>query len=84
MIVFWFSRRREFRADVAGANLAGRESMISALQRLQSEVRAQVPNQMPDTLTAFAISPGFGKKVGRAFMTHPPLEERIQALRSSF
>ncbi len=84
MIVFWFSRRREFRADVAGASLAGRESMIGALQRLQSEVRAQVPNQMPDTLTAFGISPGFGKKVGRAFMTHPPLEERIEALRSSF
>ena len=84
MIVFWFSRRREFRADIAGASLAGRESMIGALQRLQSEVRAQVPNEMPDTLTAFGISPGFGKKVGRAFMTHPPLEERIEALRSSF
>lgn len=84
MIVFWFSRRREFRADEAGASLADRESMIRALQRLQSEVRAQVPNQMPDTLTAFGISPGFGKKVGRAFMTHPPLEERIEALRSHF
>lgn len=84
MIVFWFSRRREFRADVAGASLAGRESMISALQRLQSEVRAQVPNQMPDSLTAFGISPGFRKKSGRAFMTHPPLEERIEALRTSF
>lgn len=84
MIVFWFSRRREFRADAAGASLAGRESMIRALQRLQSEVRAQVPNQMPDSLTAFGISPGFGKKAGRAFMTHPPLEERIEALRASF
>ena len=84
MIVFWFSRKREFRADEAGASLAGRESMINALQRLQSEVRAQVPNQMPDSLTAFGISPGFGKKMGRAFMTHPPLEERIEALRGSF
>ncbi len=84
MIVFWFSRRREFRADAAGARLAGRESMINALQRLQSEVRAQVPNQMPDSLTAFGISPGFSKKAGRAFMTHPPLEERIEALRGSF
>ena len=84
MIVFWFSRRREFRADDAGATLAGRESMIKALQRLQQEMRAQVPNQMPDSLTAFGISSGFGKKVGRAFMTHPPLEERIEALRSSF
>ena len=84
MIVYWFSRKREFRADEAGASLADRDSMIRALQRLQSEVNAQVPNQMPDSLTAFGISPGFSKKVGRAFMTHPPLEERIEALRSSF
>ncbi len=83
MIVFWFSRRREFRADQAGATLAGRQSMINALQRLQAEVRAQVPNQMPDTLTAFGITPGFGKRVSRAFMTHPPLDERITALQNS-
>ena len=84
MIVFWFSRRREYRADQAGATLAGRDSMIRALQRLQSEVRAQVPNQMPDTLTAFGISSGFGKHVNRAFMTHPPLEERIAQLQQNF
>lgn len=84
MIVFWFSRRREFRADHAGATLTDRQSMIKALQRLQAEVRAQVPNQMPDTLTAFGITPGFGKRVSRAFMTHPPLEERIAALQNSF
>lgn len=84
MIVFWFSRRREYRADIAGAQLAGRDSMVSALQRLQTEIRAQVPNQMPDTLTAFGITPGFGKTVARAFMTHPPLDERIAALQSRF
>ena len=81
MIVFWFSRRREFRADHAGSTLAGNGAMISALQRLQEETRAHVPNQLPDTLTAFGISPGFGKRVSRLFMTHPPLEERIEALR---
>ncbi len=84
MIVFWFSRQREFRADQAGAQLAGRESMISALQRLQMETQAHIPNQMPDTLTAFGISGGFKQSMMRAFMTHPPLETRIQALRSQF
>lgn len=82
MIVFKFSRWREFRADAAGAQLAGRGSMIQALERLQEEVRAHVPNQMPDTLTAFGISGGFKETVSRLFMTHPPLEERIQALRN--
>jgi heat shock protein HtpX len=83
-IVFWFSRRREYRADQAGARLAGTESMVRALQRLQQETQAHVPNQMPDTLTAFGITGGFRKTMMRAFMTHPPLESRIQALRSSF
>lgn len=84
MIVFWFSRRREFRADAAGARLAGSSAMIAALQRLQKESQAQVENQMPDTLTAFGISGGFKKTFGRAFTTHPPLEERINALRGQF
>jgi heat shock protein HtpX len=83
-IVFWFSRRREYRADHAGARLAGRESMISALQRLQREAEAHVPNQMPDSLTAFGITSGFRQKMMNAFMTHPPLEKRIRALQSSF
>lgn len=81
MIVMWFSRWREFRADAAGATLASRQSMIGALERLQAETRAHVPNQMPDTLTAFGISPGWKKTATRLFMTHPPLEERIDALR---
>lgn len=83
MIVAWFSRRREFRADVAGAQLADRNSMISALQRLQQETQAQVPNQMADSFKAFGISAGFGKSMGALFATHPPLQVRIEALRQA-
>jgi len=81
MIVMWFSRWREFRADAAGAHLASRGAMISALQRLQEETQAHVPNQMPDTLTAFGISSGWKQHATRLFMSHPPLEERIEGLR---
>lgn len=82
MIVAWFSRRREYRADIAGADLAGRNAMIAALARLQQE--SGVPNQMPDTLTAFGINRGRTKDVlMAAFSTHPPLEERIRALQSA-
>ncbi|MEZ5528392.1 MAG: protease HtpX [Porticoccaceae bacterium] len=81
MIVMWFSRWREFRADAAGASLAGRTAMISALQRLQEETQAHVPNQMPDTLTAFGISSGWKEHATKLFMSHPPLAERIEALR---
>ena len=79
-IVFWFSRRREFRADQAGANLASRQAMIGALQRLRAE--QGLPTDMPDTLTAFGIRTG-QSKLGKLFMTHPPLEDRIRALRAS-
>lgn len=82
MIVAWFSRRREFRADYAGATLADRNAMIGALQRLKAEAEARVPNQMPDTLVAFGISPGFKEGLMAAFATHPPLDARIAALRS--
>lgn len=81
IIVMAFSRWREFRADNAGAQFATRGSMIAALQKLQAETQAHVPNQMPDTLTAFGISGGWKKHVSRLFMTHPPLEERIETLR---
>ncbi|MEH6617730.1 MAG: protease HtpX [Porticoccus sp.] len=81
MIVMRFSRWREFRADNAGAQLAGRSAMIGALQKLQAETQAHVPNQMPDTLTAFGISSGWKQHASRLFMSHPPLEERIDALR---
>ncbi len=76
VIVMWFSRRREFRADEGGASLAGREKMIAALQRLQGD---QQESQLDGQLTAFGIS---GKQAMSAlFMTHPPLETRIAALK---
>ncbi len=80
-IVFWFSRRREFRADIAGARLAGRSAMISALTRLKQE--SEVPDQMPDSLQAFGINRGARGGLGALFMTHPPLETRIAALQQA-
>jgi heat shock protein HtpX len=80
-IVMWFSRQREFRADAAGARLAGRTAMLGALEKLRSETQAQIANEMPDTMTAFGISSGWKRKTSKLFMTHPPLEERIKALK---
>jgi heat shock protein HtpX len=80
-IVMWFSRRREFRADAAGAQLADRTAMLGALEKLRAETQAQVANEMPDTMTAFGISSGWKRNASKLFMTHPPLEERIQALK---
>lgn len=80
MIVAWFSRRREFRADYAGATLADKHSMIAALARLRDESRAGAAHEMPDTLTAFGISSGLSNKMMSAFATHPPLDDRIRAL----
>ena len=77
-IVMWFSRFREYRADEAGANLADRNSMIAALQRLKAEY--EVPNQMPDTLVAFGINAGLKQGMKAMFSSHPPLDDRIQAL----
>lgn len=79
-IVMAFSRYREYRADAAGANLAGRSAMIRALQRLQAEVNAGVESPMPDGMKAFGISGGFKQKFGKLFASHPPLQERIEAL----
>jgi heat shock protein HtpX len=79
MIVMWFSRWREFRADAGGAHLAGREKMIAALQRLQM-ASGQAP--LPDQLAAFGISGGMAEGLKRLFLSHPPLEERIAALRA--
>jgi heat shock protein HtpX len=79
MIVMWFSRRREFRADAGGARLAGRDSMIGALERLRMGHAAPLPDQM----AAFGIAGGIGQGLKRLFMTHPPLEERIAALRAA-
>jgi heat shock protein HtpX len=77
MIVMWYSRQREFRADAGGAKLAGRQSMISALQGLQ---RVHQPAQLPEALRAFGIASGPASGLRRLFMSHPPLEERIAVL----
>jgi heat shock protein HtpX len=81
IIVMWFSRFREFRADRAGATLAGRDNMISALERLK--VATQMPDQMPETLTAFGISSGIRSGLSALFASHPPLDKRIAALRNA-
>lgn len=80
IIVMWFSRQREFRADRGGASLAGRQKMIAALERLKMN---QEQAHLPDKMAAFGISGGQGLGLKRLFMTHPPLEERIAALRQS-
>lgn len=77
MLVMWFSRYREFRADAGGANLAGKTKMISALRALQ---RAHEPADLPGQLAAFGINGGGAM---RLFMSHPPLEERIAALENN-
>ena len=79
-IVMWFSRHREFRADAGGATLAGRGKMIAALQALQ---RAHEPRDLPGEFAAFGISGGLGAGVKKLFLSHPPLEQRIAALRAA-
>ena len=79
IIVMYFSRQREFRADRGGASLAGRQNMIAALERLNS----LHPSPLPDKMAAFGIAGGMGGGLKRLFMTHPPLETRIAALRDS-
>jgi heat shock protein HtpX len=78
MVVMWFSRQREFRADAGGARLAGRPSMIAALERLKAS--SEQPS-LPREMAAFGISGGSGGLM-RLFMSHPPLEERIARLRA--
>ena len=79
IIVAWFSRQREFRADAGGAFLAGRRNMINALKRLGS----LHPAPLPDRMAAFGIAGGGGGGLKRLFMTHPPIEERIAALEAA-
>jgi heat shock protein HtpX len=76
VMVLWFSRQREFRADTGGARLAGRERMIGALRRLK-EASSEA---LPDQLAAFGISGGTRGGIMRLFATHPSLDERIAAL----
>ena len=80
MIAMWFSRHREFRADAGGATLAGRDKMIAALERLaQNHGESTLPKQ----IAAFGISGGAGGGLRRLLMSHPPLDERIAALRNA-
>jgi heat shock protein HtpX len=79
MIVMWFSRQREFRADAGGARLAGRGKMIAALEALK---RAHEPAALPNQMAAFGINGGIGSGLKRLFMSHPPLDERIAALQA--
>jgi len=78
MIVMWFSRRREFRADEGGARAAGTGNMIAALERLKAASNQPLPSQM----AAFGIQGGAGAGLRRLFLSHPPLEERIAALQN--
>ena len=79
IVVMWFSRQREFRADAGGAQLAGRNKMIAALERLKQQ---HEPSQLPDRIAAFGISGG-SNGIRGLFMSHPPLEMRIAALRAA-
>ncbi|MDT8404312.1 protease HtpX [Sulfuriflexus sp.] len=79
MIVMWFSRHREFRADAGGAKLAGREKMIAALERLHATTTGK---DLPDQLAAFGISGSRAGGIRELFMSHPPLTQRIEALRA--
>jgi heat shock protein HtpX len=79
MIVMWFSRRREYRADQGGARAAGTGNMIAALQRLKSSSEQPLPAQM----AAFGINGGRPSGLARLFRSHPPLDERIEALQQS-
>ena len=79
IIVMWFSRYREFHADKGGADLAGREKMIAALQKLKD---VNQPHDLPGEMAAFGIAGGLGDGMKKLFMTHPPLEDRIAALQN--
>ncbi len=76
VIALWFSRRREFRADEGGARLAGKQKMINALKKLQ---QVQEPQDLPGEFAAFGIS-GSRRGISQLFLSHPPLEQRIEAL----
>ena len=80
VIVAWFSRRREFRADAGGADLASRRSMIGALRRLQQEQQANRVEPLPDEMAAFGF---VGSSVKALFSSHPPLDVRIAALENN-
>ena len=80
MIVAWFSRRREYRADAAGAHLASRDGMIAALARIKAESEAGAEQPLPANMKAFGI---YGNSMAALMASHPPLEDRILALQNS-
>ena len=80
MVVAWFSRQREFRADAGGAHLAGTNSMVGALEALR---RVHSPTALPEKMQAFGIRSGPPQGWQKLFMSHPPLEERIAALNTA-
>jgi heat shock protein HtpX len=80
IVVMWFSRWREFRADAGAAALSGHRKMIAALERLKNTADAP---ELPDQLRAFGIAGGLRGGFSRLFMSHPPLDERIAALETS-
>ncbi len=81
LVVFWYSRRREFFADAGGAHLAGKEKMISALEGLKAFVKQRVPTAQKESLQTFKISTPSKMGWARLFASHPPLEERIAKLK---
>jgi heat shock protein HtpX len=80
MVVAWFSRKREFRADAGGAHLAGTNAMIGALEALK---RVHSPTALPEQMKAFGIREGAATGLQRLLMSHPPLDERIAALNNA-
>ncbi|MEW6983096.1 protease HtpX [Colwelliaceae bacterium 6471] len=78
MVVFWFSRQREFGADEGGAKLAGRNKMLQALEKLKAHYQ---PSQLPEQMAAFGINGGVGSGFKKLFMSHPPIDERIDVLK---
>ena len=80
MIAMWFSRHREFRADAGGARLAGRDKMVAALERLAQN---HGDSTLPKQIAAFGISGGIGHGFKKLLMSHPPMAERIAALRNA-
>lgn len=80
MIVMWFSRRREFRADEAGARLTSTDAMASALERLKNPISDQ--DALPQGMAAMGISSNFKSRLGGLLATHPSLDDRIAALRA--
>ncbi|TCK02538.1 protease HtpX [Marinobacterium mangrovicola] len=80
VIVAWFSRRREYRADEAGAQFASTGAMIGALQRLKAEYGA--PDELPEQLNAFGINGNLKQGFMALIASHPPLDDRIAALKA--